>query len=375
MDDTGSQNIEAGLRLASALLNFWHTQNFQNEGSAWLKKGLSALPINPADLIIRAKACFATGHLVLALGRTAEARKWIEESLSIYKNNEDISGVVMAQSLLGEICGWSDAFDQAKELGATSLAICRTLNDPWLLAWVLCRYGTSIYFHGEPIMAQSLFEESLGIFEQLGDSLQVGDLYLMLGEITFEGGDFTNARIFNGKGLAAARAMQSKWTEANALQNLSFINYIEGDYQQMQNELMESVALKRAMGHPYLWNALLPLAVAEINLAHPDHALLYFKELLRMTIDPVSVPVSLIGIARVSLQTNHILTAAQLLGAAKHWLSESYHLSRLIERIEYERGWAEIKDRLGEPGIEQAISEGEALALNEAVALALSLDI
>ena len=174
LDDIGSLKIKAGLRLASSLLNFWHTQNYQNEGYTWLKKGLSTEDADPPDTRMRARACFAAGHLLYPLGRRSEARQWVEESLAIYRKIEDASGVVMAQSMLGEIYSSNGSYDEANALCGTSLAACRTLNDPWLLAWVLCRYGMCLMDQGDNSLARRHLEESLTIFERLGDQLQVG---------------------------------------------------------------------------------------------------------------------------------------------------------------------------------------------------------
>lgn len=373
LDDMGSLKTEVGLRLASALLNFWHTQSYQNEGCAWLKKGLSAEGGSSPDSRVRARACFAAGHLVLPLGRHAEARLWLEESLVIYKEMENTSGWVMAQSLMGENCAWVGDFDEAKELGEVSIATSRTLNDPWLLAWVLCRYGTSLAYQGETTLARPLLEESLGIFEELGDPLQVGDHLVMLGWITFDRGDIADAQEYNRKALTAARGMQSKWTEANVLAQLSDVNYIQGDYQQMRSNLIESVAMKREMGHPHLWASLSRLGTAEINLAQPRPALEHFKESLQIHLIPE--PVLILGIARAALHLDQTHTAALLFGAAKRMVEVGSFQMGPIEKQESERGWTEARTQLGESVFQQAILEGESLSTEEAIAIALAIEI
>jgi tetratricopeptide (TPR) repeat protein len=381
LDEIGSHRIEAGLRLASALLNLWHTQNFHSEGYAWLKKGLSAEAGLPADAgersapsraaSVRAKACFAAGHLILPLGRIAEARGWLQESLAIYREIEDTRGVVMAQSLLGEIYAWGGSSDEAKELGAESLALCRTLNDAWLLAWVLCRFGTSLFYLGEYSLARPLLEESLPIFEQQGDPLQVGDHLIMLGYIAFNRGDLNEAQAYFTKTLASAQAMHSQWTEANARLNLGRLAYMQGEYQQMQIDILESVALTRETGSPTFRISLLTLGVAEINLGHPRQAALHFKECLRISTDHYDVAACFIGMARVALQMDQAGIAARLLGAAQRFVDVEDYQYGLVERKEYERGWAGAKAQLGETAFEQALAEGGAKTLEQAVAYAL----
>ena len=198
LDGNGGPKIESGLRLACALLNFWHTQNFHVEGYTWLSKGLSVLSAeDPAVFKTRARACFSAGHLIVPLGRLEEAQQWLQESLEIYRKIGEDAGRVMAQSMLGEIYAWRGSFEEAKALGEASLAISRTLDDAWLLAWVLCRLGTSFFYRNEYALALPILEESLVIFEQEGDKLQVGAHLTMLGGMAFIRGDLTElVRIF-----------------------------------------------------------------------------------------------------------------------------------------------------------------------------------
>ena len=371
LDETGSQKIEAGLRLASALLNFWHTQSFHNEGYTWLNKGLSASPGVPANSSVRARACFSAGHLILPLGRQEETRQLLQKSLDIYRGNDDITGVVMAQSLLGENCAWSGAFDEARELGEASVAMCRTLNDPWLLAWSLCRYGTSLFYQGEHSLARPLLEESLAIFEQLGDQLQVGDHYINLGTIQHNRGDLSKANAYYQKALISTQAMQSNWNEANVLHCLGNVAYEQNEYQQMQAFLQQSVSLNRETGSPRLRNSLSDLGVAEINLGQPRQAAQHFKECLQMSTDSNGVAACLLGIARVALQTNQALPGARLLGAFKRLLEVDIH--QFWPMKEYEYAWAEAKGQLDAPALEQAISEGQAMTLEQAVAFAMEV--
>jgi hypothetical protein len=176
------------------------------------------------------------------------------------------------------------------------------------------------------------------------------------------------------KYLTSGQAMQSKWTEANAWAHLGSVAYMQGDYQQMQSDLLESVALNRQTGNPFLRSSLLLLGIAEINLAHPRQAALHFKECLQITSVPESVAGSLLGIARAALQTNQPRTAAHLLGTGKRLFNE-YHQFGLMQQEEYKRVLAEVKAQLDETALEQAMSEGVVLTLDEAVAMALAVEI
>lgn len=383
LDETGGQKIEDELRLASALYNLWLTQAFLYEGYVWLKKGLyvEAIPVDPK---VRAKACYTTGHLMFLLGRLAEAEQKVDESLAIYKRIEYTNGVVNALNLLGNIYAWNGYFEKANQASSQSLALCKTINDPWLLAWTLLGSGLTLFLQSERFLARPFYEESAEIFRQLGDPLHVSEISQFLGGLKFEEGDLIGSHEYFMKALASAKKMQSKFDEASALVGLGIVAYMQGDFQQMHSDLSKSLILQREIGSATLGDAVLLMGTAEINLGHPRHAAPLFKECLHISWvsdnyadNPLfeNVAASLIGIARTALHTNQARTAAYLLATGKRLIDGKKHLYELIEQKEYELGWAELKDRLGELEVEQALSEGEALSLVDVVALALNLNV
>jgi tetratricopeptide (TPR) repeat protein len=244
------------------------------------------------------------------------------------------------------------------------------MNDAWLLAWVLCRFGTSLFYEGEHNLAYPLLKESLEIFERLGDPLQVGDHFIMLGSIAYERGDLIEAQGFFQKALASAQAMQSKWTEANALWNLGKLAYDQNEYQLMQAYLQQSVSLQRETGSVFLKGTLVHLSVAEINLGLPGQAALHLKECMQISAGEGWMVEPLLGIARIGLQTDRVIPAVQILGVYKRLGKGG--MDQVLQK-EFETAWAEAKSLLDELAFDQAISEGQALTLEQAVELAREL--
>jgi predicted ATPase/class 3 adenylate cyclase len=377
LESEETANIAAGLRLAAALLNFWHTQNFHTEGYGWLRKGLDRLPEAVDTLPIRARACFSIGHLILPLFRGREAQKWMEASLRIYQRLEDPKGIVTAQSMLGEILAWNGDYERSIALGEASVAECRGLDDPWSLAWVLCRLGTSLFLQyrdrGEHLQLRDsiaeqerILEESLSIFEQVGDQLQIGDHCILLGWMALSRGDLTQASMYFDRALVTAQAMKSSWTEANALHGLGTVAYGQGEYRQMKTLASQGLAIRREMGlieadPGRFYN----LGVAELHLGETHEAVQHFRECLKISTDHI---VSMIGIARAMLQSNRPRVAARLLGAAKRFMTDLW-----IWQKEYEDAWKELQQQIDLEALAQAFEEGQELTLEEAVALALEV--
>ena len=376
LDGDENPNVEAGLRLAGALLELWHTENFHSEGFSWLNKGLSAsLEDDQLNDSLRFKAYFASGHLILPIGRLEEACQYFQKSFEIAQKNGDIKGAIMAQSMLGESLAWLRRYAEAQELCLTSLERCRPLGDPWLLAWALCRLGLTYLFHDDDLQAEPYLEESLSIFEKIGDQLQIIDLYVSLGIIAFKQGEYEKSHEYSTKCLNSARARHSKWTAANALVNLGKIAYMHGDFNLMQVYVEEATTLKRETGSLGLVGSLLLLGIAELRLAYLQPARACFQECLQSAREAYLLVFvySLVGVAGVALQTNQLQAAAQLLGAVSKLCTEEFLQLDIIPQIEFERIWNEVKQEMGEHDFKNAVLKGQAMTLEQAEAFALEL--
>jgi predicted ATPase/class 3 adenylate cyclase len=370
LDISENARIESGLRLASALLNFWHRQSFHLEGYAWLMKGLAPIPGIVTDPGVRAKACFSAGHLILPLGRISEARQWEQESLALYQKAGDARGVVTAQSMLGEVCAWGNSFDEAKEFGEATVAMCRDLNDDWLLAWVICRLGTSFFYQGADDLSAPLLEESLEIFERKGELLQVSDHLIMLGTINYNRGALSKAEAYYERALISAQSTQSNWNEGNILTRIGIIAYEKDEFQRMRDYMVQSAIIHQETGNYYQKNTENLLGIAEIHLNHLDQAKRHFLECLRMSTVPYDVAVSLIGFARIAVKNGQANLSARLLGACKETIEKGQSLQ--FGRIginEYKLCWYETKMLMEETAFEQAVSLGRSMDLKQAVAL------
>jgi hypothetical protein len=127
-------DIEAQLRLASALLWFWHIRGHKNEGVNWLERGLSIEKAErgdelliPSRALIRGKTLNAAGSLRLFSYESANV--FLEESLKLFQ-----------------------------ELG---------LAGKHGMAYALLRLGPSTYKSNQ---AESMLEQSLALFREVGDT-------------------------------------------------------------------------------------------------------------------------------------------------------------------------------------------------------------
>jgi non-specific serine/threonine protein kinase len=89
------ENAEAGLRLASALREFWYVYGLFNEGREWIKECLELVKageeISEHPL---ARAYYAIGYLEYHWGDITEARRAFEKSAPLYRKLGDERGLM-----------------------------------------------------------------------------------------------------------------------------------------------------------------------------------------------------------------------------------------------------------------------------------------
>ena len=164
-----------GLRLASALWDFWYLRGHLAEGRKWLEMGLALAGDVP--LTLRAKALQAAGHLAMYQRDTERAQSSLAESLKLWRDVGDTSWTGNALLLLG-----IQAVDEGEyDVAAARLAEARAdfedaqavalagedavAQDIVLfgLAAVLSQSGRVAFAQGHPDLAVAYFAEALEI--------------------------------------------------------------------------------------------------------------------------------------------------------------------------------------------------------------------
>jgi predicted ATPase/class 3 adenylate cyclase/DNA-binding CsgD family transcriptional regulator len=95
--------------------------------------------------------------------------------------------------------------------------------------------------------AQALYEESLVLYRELGDTAGIALSLLHLGEIAGRRGNFAAAYARTEEALALFRAVEDKWGIAWSLTNLAGIVRQQGEYARATSLNEESLALFRAL--------------------------------------------------------------------------------------------------------------------------------
>ena len=228
---------EFAQRMAGALQPFWLTRGYWSEGRRWLEESLamdSGATLAPA---VRAKTLYGAGVLTRFQGDFARARMLCGQSLVIYRDLADQTGVLMALVELSRISSFqgdktsTESFQaeaaslletlpdtvvkanaysdmaipnvhpnamqfstEAVRYLAESERIHRALNNPSGLALALVRQGSIGLFDGDFTLAKARLDEAERLALELGDERILSRLAGIRVLRYIQERDFTSAR-------------------------------------------------------------------------------------------------------------------------------------------------------------------------------------
>jgi predicted ATPase/DNA-binding CsgD family transcriptional regulator len=194
--------VERALRLGSSLR--WFRGLFA-EGHSRLST-LLQMPGAQIRTAERAKALHVLGVLTCRhaeyaddAGKYAEARRYQEEALSIYRELGDKRGTAAALNELSRTIGMAtndlSTWESVRPLVEEALSIYRELGDDMHgLALTLLYTGIWNTHLGNAGAARAFLEESLGLFRELEDKMYVGTSMWFLARAQIDEGDHAAAR-------------------------------------------------------------------------------------------------------------------------------------------------------------------------------------
>jgi predicted ATPase/class 3 adenylate cyclase len=227
---------QMALRLGSALWRFWQMRGLLAEGAEWLERilampGTAAYPRERAsaleaaggvaywradmdkalvyyeaslelcrqigDRAAIANALYNAGFPTLVnLENVQRSREFFEESLAIYRELGDREALARVLWGLGNLHYYTQEDEAARDVLIEDVAIFRTMNDPFGLAWALHTLGLAYNRLGQTVShAAPLWREALDHFARVGDQ---SGLTILLG-------DFGLVAIAKGEMLRAIR--------------------------------------------------------------------------------------------------------------------------------------------------------------------------
>jgi non-specific serine/threonine protein kinase len=326
---SGSDNAEAGLRLAAALRWFWFARGYPSEGLLWLKRGLASTSAIGAP--VRAKALDAAGALCHSLGDMAPAERYLTEALRIWRTSGDKRGTAISLNTLGLVAKARGNHVRAATLLHAALDLARELDDTPRLATVLNNLAALAIDQADYAAAQPFLRESLSMKRALGDAAGIAYSLHNLGEAALHQGEYELAATTLREGLALSRQVGMGHLSAQSLHSLAMVVLRCGDHSAADGHLRESLALFQTLG------------------------------------DRSGVALCLEGLAEAAVLRRAFEPAVMLLAAASAWREVSEFPIPPYDRADSARVLAAARSGLTAAAFDAAWAGGSAMTLEQAV--------
>jgi predicted ATPase/class 3 adenylate cyclase/Tfp pilus assembly protein PilF len=162
--------MEAGLRLAGALWEFWYFHSHLREGCQWLERmlGLEKNDPKPVTTFIRAKALNALGALLHPLGSFELAKEPLEESLALYRELGEKAWTAEVLNNLAIVTEGLGNIEQAIAYHNEALALRREIG-AMRQRQSLYNLGTIAESQGDYDRAVALYEEAIALGSVVGE--------------------------------------------------------------------------------------------------------------------------------------------------------------------------------------------------------------
>jgi tetratricopeptide (TPR) repeat protein len=219
-----------------------------------------------------------------------------------------------------------------------------------------------------------LQEQSLALWRELGDRLNVAASLNALGSYACDRGEYDNARAYLEQGLALRRELGHRGGIAASLNNLAVLADYEGDVDRAEALLHECLAIQRELSD---WRgvscSLANLGYSANKRGDRTTALRLFSQTLEIQARlgiRAWVALSLQGVAQLAADCDSPIVGATLIGAADRVRTDINPSLNHRNRSEHEALTRRLRALLGDAVFDLAWKEGADMPPDEAVGFA-----
>ncbi|MBA2670192.1 MAG: hypothetical protein H0U67_07475 [Gemmatimonadetes bacterium] len=242
-------DIAAAMTLASTLWPLWLEHGEVGEGSAHLKR-LLRHPEGTANARLAARAKVVLGQLEQALGEMTEAERVTREALPVLEALRDDRSLGVAFTTLGLVELVHGDYLEAVGLLERSLASFRAAGDIRAGSWSLRHLSSVAHGQGDIDGYERLARLGLDIVGETGHPLDLARLGSNLAQAAVIRGKLADATSQFDVVLARYRQANDRWGEADALQRLGVIAYLNDLPTRAEDLFAQSERLLRKVGDP-----------------------------------------------------------------------------------------------------------------------------
>jgi len=321
--------------------------------------------------LAKAKALKAAAYLLDYTENEIDRKEaLLRESLVLYRELEDTRGIVDILGHLGGVAREKGNFPAARSLEEEALALSQGSDYKVAIARSLQGLGILLKDHGEYVKAHALLEESLNLYRKLGNKYGIAITLFRLAEVLFLSlGDPTTIHALLEESLTLFR-------ELNVKVGIDYSNWLlgqvalqEGDVALARSLFEERMTITRHLGDRVnIAESLSDLAMAAAREDDYAAARALYEESLAIAREAGSkwrIAPYLEGLASVIAEQKEFARAAQLWGAAEA-MRESFGIPLPpVDRADYEKVVAAVRNQLGMKAFSIAWTQGRAMTLNQ----------
>jgi len=374
----GTEQAERALRLGAALLRFWYIRGHFREGQTFLERALSVR--EGAIAPMRAKVLYMAAELAHAMDDYERAEVLGEESLALFRELGDASGMAASLFLLGSVAWTRTQYATSRSQYEEAAKLFQQVSDSWRNGRCLTQLARISTAQGEYSRARALLEESLGVYQALGDQERLGWVLYLLAQVLFVSQeDPARAYTLAEQGLALSKGVGVNWVTAYELSLLGQMRLVQGEQALARELAEESVTTLKGVGDRWgSVDALLGLArvvayQGDLAAAHARYQ--ESLEILRELDSKALIAACLEGLGAVVVVQKKPEWAARLWGTAEALREAIGAPMPPVYRAEYERALAAARTALGEEAFATAWAQGRAMSPDQALAAQGSMPI
>ncbi len=309
----------------------------------------------------------------------AEGWTWLDRALERAEVGSAPPAVrARALAAAGALAVFRDDHAAASALLGESVAIWRNLGDRVELARALLHLGETVQRQGDPAGAMALWDEALGLFRPREDARTRAEVFNQMGLAAIDLEEFERAESLFGQALAAMRGNGDRGFEARQLMNIGVAAGLAGDWPRAAALCEEALAVLRAGGIKLgMGYALLNLGDCLLRLGDAARALPLVQESLSVALEldnREGVYFALEGLVPVALAIGQPRQAARLLGAADGLRAAHGAPPTAVDLADRaERMLGPLASALGERDLSAAVAAGRIAPWEVVAADALAL--
>jgi predicted ATPase/DNA-binding CsgD family transcriptional regulator len=325
--------IEAGLRLSTALRTYCLPRGYFAECEDWMDRFLAHGPEGVPPPVWGA-ALVGRAQVAVARRDFDGAARWSAEGLAVCRAAGDTIMVAAALDLLGQVAMRAARFEESAGHIDEAIGVAHAGGDQWNEAHAQISRGALLALRGKLRDAQRALERGLVLMRAVDQGWGISRALIGLGQLAQLRGDRASARTYYEEALPSLRAIDGGPEIARCLSGLGRIALEQGDTRAARRALTESLTRGHAAG--------LRLGVAR--------SLEVFAELIALEGEPRQA----VRVAGAAAALRETIGQAPIAGARQ------------------ERLLAPIRKRLGEHVVAQLWGEGRDTTPEAAVAMALA---